>query len=112
MFYVYFLLLNNGGIYKGITADLKRRINEHELGKVASTKHKKPLRIICYEAYLLKSDAARRERFLKTTEGRRLLKQQLKDCLEKYTNGSSGHSTGRPVVRSSDRTALSYDWGG
>ena len=90
MYYVYFLSLNGDKIYKGFTADLKRRIEEHKNGKVASTKNKQPT-LIHYEAYLLKSDAERREKFLKTTEGRRLLKQQLKDLLTQL--GSSGHTT-------------------
>lgn len=92
MYYVYFLLLNNGEIYKGFTSELKRRIQEHKLGKVISTKNKQS-KLICYEAYLLKSDAIRREKFLKTTEGRRLLKQQLRDILIKSENSSSGHTT-------------------
>ena len=90
MFYVYFLFLNNKNIYKGFTVDLERRVGEHKAGKVASTKNKAPV-LIHYEAYLLKTDAERREKFLKTTEGRRLLKQQLKDLLNKL--GSSGHAT-------------------
>jgi putative endonuclease len=81
MYYVYLSFLNNGNVYTGSTKDLKRRI---ESGKVTSTKHKRPLNLIAYEAYLLKTDATRRERFLKTTEGKRLLKLQLKDCLEKF----------------------------
>ena len=93
MYYLYILLLSNGDLYKGITSNLKRRIKEHQLGKVKSTRNKRPLRLIYYEAYLLKSDAGRRENFLKTTEGRRLLKQQLKDILK----GPPGHPTGRPV---------------
>lgn len=94
MYYVYFLFLNNQKIYKGSTSNLKRRFNEHKIGNVSSTKNKKPI-LIHYEAFLLKSDAERWEKFLKTTEGRRLLKQQLKDLLNKL--GSSGHSTRRPV---------------
>ena len=90
MYYVYFLFLNNQKIYKGITSDLKRRISEYSSGKVISTKNKNPS-LIHYEAYLLKTDAERREKFLKTTEGRRLLKQQLKDLLVNL--GSSGHTT-------------------
>jgi putative endonuclease len=90
MYYVYFLFLNNQKIYKGFTFNLKRRVEEHKTGKVISTKNKKPI-LIHYEAYLLKTDAERREKFLKTTEGRRLLKQQLKDLLNKL--GSSGHTT-------------------
>ena len=87
MYYTYFLFLNNGNIYTGSTNNLKRRFVEHSLGKVTSTKHKRPLKLIAYEAYLLKSDATRREKFLKTTEGKRLLKLQLKDCLEKFRAG-------------------------
>jgi len=90
MYYVYFLFLDNKKIYKGFTIDLKRRMGEHGAGKVNSTKNRKPT-LIHYEAYLLKTDAERREKFLKTTEGRRLLKQQLKDLLNKL--GSSGHTT-------------------
>jgi len=83
MFYVYLLKLNNGDIYKGMTANIKQRINEHKAGKVTSTKSFLPVKLIAYEAYLLKSDAERRERFLKTTEGRRLLKQQYRDIILK-----------------------------
>jgi putative endonuclease len=82
MYYVYFLFLNNEGIYKGITSDLKRRINEHKLGKVTSTKYKRPIKLIHYEAYLLKEDAERREKYLKTTYGRRDIKRQLSSLLK------------------------------
>ena len=61
--------------------DLKRRYKEHKYGKVKSTKHRKPLELIHYEVYKLKSDAERREKYLKTTEGKYFLKQQLKDLL-------------------------------
>jgi len=93
MYYFYVLLLKNGDLYKGTAANLQRRIREHKQGKVKSTKNKSPI-LIHYEVYLLESDAKRREKFMKTTEGRRSLRQQIKDILEK---GSSGHTTGRPV---------------
>ena len=83
MTYVYFLKLKNGDIYKGLTDDLKRRVSEHSAGKVESTKNYLPAVLIGYEAYLLKSDAARREKFLKTNDGRKLLKQQYRDILNK-----------------------------
>ncbi len=79
MYYLYILLLNNGQIYTGYTSDLKRRIAEHKRGKVSFTSKRLPVKLIYYEAYLLKQDAQRREEFLKTTEGKRLLKQQLKE---------------------------------
>ena len=84
MYYVYFLKLSNNDLYKGGTSDLKRRIEEHNSGSVESTKNYRPLILVGYEAYVLKSDAQRREKFLKTTEGRRLLKQQYRDILNKY----------------------------
>ncbi len=81
MYYVYFLKLVNGDVYKGLTNDLKRRVKEHSLGQVDSTKNYRPAALIGYEAYQLKSDAQRREKFLKTTEGRRLLNRQYRDIL-------------------------------
>lgn len=56
----------------GTTYDLKGRFIEHNTSKVSSTKHKRPLKLKYYEAYLLKSDATRREKYLKTTEGERM----------------------------------------
>ncbi len=90
MYYVYFLFLNNGDIYKGSCGDVKVRLTEHELGKVESTKHYRPVKLIGFEAYALKSDAQRRERFLKTTEGRRLLKQQYKDIISQFADDRKG----------------------
>ncbi|NMB48561.1 GIY-YIG nuclease family protein [Candidatus Kuenenbacteria bacterium] len=85
MYYVYFLKLANGDIYKGSTRDLKRRVKEHTAGKVESTRHHQPVILIGYEAYLLASDARRRELFLKTTEGKRLFRQQYRDILNHYS---------------------------
>jgi len=81
MHYLYIILLNNSQLYTGTTEDLKRRYAEHVSGKVASTRNRRPLKLIHYEAYLLKSDALRRERYLKTTEGKYFLRQQIKDLL-------------------------------
>jgi len=83
MFSVYLLYLSNGQIYKGRTDDLKRRFKEHKDGKVRSTKNYLPYKLIGYEVYRVKTDAVRREKFLKTTEGRRLLRQQYRDAIIK-----------------------------
>ena len=88
MFYVYILLLNNKQIYTGFSDDLRRRIKEHEAGKVRFTSQRLPIKLIHYEAYLLKTDAQRRERYLKTTEGKRFLKQQIRDLIIKLGIGS------------------------
>ena len=79
--YVYILFLANGQIYTGKTDDLRRRMLEHERGSVTSTARRRPVRLIGYEAYSQPSDADRREKFLKTTEGKRLFRQQYRDIL-------------------------------
>src|SRR3989338_4205251 len=82
MYDLYILLLNNKQLYTGTTDNLRRRFLEHQRGKVKSTQSRRPLKLLYYEGYLLKSDAQRRERFLKTTEGKRLLRQQIRDVLK------------------------------
>lgn len=79
MFYVYILLLGNKQLYTGFTNNLKRRIAEHGRGGVKFTSKRLPVKLIHYEVYAVKEDAMRRESYLKTTEGKRFLKQQLKE---------------------------------
>ncbi len=52
--------------------NLERRITEHKSRKVRFTSKRLPIKLIHYEVYSLKSDALRREKFLKTTEGKLL----------------------------------------
>ena|SRR3989338_6305763 len=78
MYYIYILFsLKDKNFYVGYTADLKRRFYEHSNGKVVSTKHRRPLKLICYEAYVEKNDAEKRELFLKSSDGRKDLKKRL-----------------------------------
>lgn len=83
MYYVYVLqsLKKADWLYKGSTSDLKRRIKEHNAGKNFSTAPYVPFRLIYYEAYILKSDAEAREKYLKTSMGKRVLKKQLANFL-------------------------------
>jgi len=82
MHYVYILLLANKKFYIGYTHELKRRYYEHENGKVKSTKHKRPLKLLYYEAFLSKKDAMRREKYFKTTKGKSTLRLMLRDTLK------------------------------
>lgn len=83
MYYVYILHLKlENKLYTGSTSDIKERLKSHINNKVISTKGKNPV-LIHFEVYKCKTDAQRRERFLKTTEGKRLLRQQLRDILMK-----------------------------
>jgi putative endonuclease len=83
MFYVYVLLQNNGNLYTGYSEDVKRRIKEHQEGKVASTRNNRPLKLVLYEGYLFEEDARRREKYLKTSDGKRDIKRQLSFVFDK-----------------------------
>ena len=51
--------------YIGHTNDLKRRLKEHNVGRVRSTKAGRPWRIIAHKEYPLRSEARWVERSLK-----------------------------------------------
>jgi len=74
-------LKENKKIYIGRTDDLKRRIKEHYNKKVWTTKRMKRVELIFYEAFKSKKDAIRRERYFKTTKGKKALKIMLKESL-------------------------------
>ena len=82
MFYTYVLHSEQDKeFYVGFTKNLKLRFERHNKGLVESTKNRKPLKLIYYEACLSQEDATRREKYLKTYNGRIFLKRRLKSYL-------------------------------
>lgn len=82
MHYFYVLLSKKDGkLYLGFTPNLKRRLKEHNDGKIQSTKPRRPFRLIYNEAHISKEDAQRRENYFKTTKGKSTLKQMLRNSL-------------------------------
>jgi putative endonuclease len=81
MFYYVYVLesIVTDSLYIGFTTNLKRRFQEHNKGLNFSTKRDKPWKLIWYESYLSERDATRREKYLKTSQGSRLLKRMLKE---------------------------------
>jgi putative endonuclease len=82
MYYVYALqsLKDKNWLYIGYSTQLKERIKKHLVGKIISTKKYLPVRLIYYEAYLNKTDAAKREYELKHSQQQKeLLKQRIKN---------------------------------
>jgi len=75
-------MLNNKHLYTGFTTNLERRMQEHKAGNVDSTRNFRPFELIHVERYEMESDARRREKYLKTTEGKRFLRQQIRDILK------------------------------
>ena len=65
---MYFSILKStidGNLYSGSTTDLKRRVDEHNTGRVKSTSVRKPLNLIYYEAYTTEKLARNREYVVK-----------------------------------------------
>ncbi|MBU3901446.1 GIY-YIG nuclease family protein [Patescibacteria group bacterium] len=81
MFYYVYVIesLKNDELYVGYTVDLRKRLAEHNRGLNFSTKPYMPWQLIHYEAYKSEKDAKRREKYLKTSQGARLMKRMLKE---------------------------------
>lgn len=70
MYYIYILRSKkDGNLYIGFTTNLKQRIVSYNCSKVRTTKNRRPLNLICYEAYIEKTIALKREKFLKSSDG-------------------------------------------
>ncbi len=82
MYFTYVLQSElDGKFYTGFTKDLKLRFERHNKGYVDSTKDRRPVKLIYYEACLNRADAVRREKYLKTYHGRMFLGKRLKSYL-------------------------------
>jgi len=78
-YYVYILVsLKDKKFYTGYTTNLSERIKEHNSGKVVSTNYRTPLELVYYEVSLNQKDALHREKYLKTTYGKRYIRNRLK----------------------------------
>lgn len=81
-YYIYVLISEKDGqFYTGYTSNLKNRLAEHENGKVTSTKQRRPLKLIYFEGCLHQQDATRREKYLKSGNGKIYLKNRLSHFL-------------------------------
>ena len=78
MWYVYVLRsIIDKNLYVGSTNDIGRRLNEHNSGKVDSTKSRTPLTLEAYFAVKNKSKAVELEQYFKTGSGRALLCKRI-----------------------------------
>ena len=85
MHYIYVLQSEKDmKFYTGYTKDLKLRFEKHNKGLVESTKDRRPLKLIYYEACITQQDATKREKYLKSYHGRMFLRNRLKSYLTGY----------------------------
>ncbi len=101
MYFVYLLeSLQDKSWYIGYTPNSPDiRLEKHNASLVYYTKRKVPWRIIYYEAYLERSDALGREKFLKSGAGRKFLTRQLTNYLSKKGSPRASETSIRgPIV--------------
>ena len=76
--YVYVIRSDvDGRLYKGMTQDVKSRLEIHNRGKVSSTKAYLPWRLVYTEDCKDSTEAREREKFLKSSRGRDFLRDKL-----------------------------------
>jgi putative endonuclease len=68
----------HGSRYIGSTNDLAHRLKEHNQGRCKYTKGRMPWELIYTETFEDRADAMKRERFLKSGQGRKFLDGILK----------------------------------
>lgn len=83
MFYYVYVLksLKDKKFYVGYTKNLKSRFEKHGRELVESTKERRPLKLIYYEACLDQQDATHREKYLKTYHGKMFIRNRIKSYL-------------------------------
>ncbi|WKZ59392.1 MAG: GIY-YIG nuclease family protein [Cyclobacteriaceae bacterium] len=78
MFFVYALKsVSKNYIYVGLTSDLQSRIERHNRGYERTTKPYAPFRLIHSESFPDRISARRREKFLKSGQGKDYLRKLL-----------------------------------
>lgn len=78
IWYVYILRSTLGKkLYTGSTNDIARRLNEHNSGKVDSTKNRIPLNLEAYFSVKDKAKAIELEKYLKTGSARAWLNKRI-----------------------------------
>jgi len=84
-YYVYVLQSEKDHkFYTGCASNIQKRLEEHNSGKVSTTRNRRPLKLIYWEGCLNQQDAASRERYLKTTWGKRYIKSRLTEYIKRH----------------------------
>jgi len=77
-FIVYILISEkNGYRYIGHTNNLERRISEHNAGLTKSIRFLRPFKLLYTETYCNRVEAVKREKFLKSGQGREWLDKNI-----------------------------------
>ena len=81
-YFVYILLSKKDNkFYTGFTHNLNERFIKHNSHKVSSTQYRGPFDLVYYEVCFNQEDALHREKYLKSSYGKRYIKNRLKNFL-------------------------------
>jgi predicted GIY-YIG superfamily endonuclease len=79
MYFIYVLQsLTYGTRYIGNAENILKRLKEHNLGKCRYTSGRKPWKLVYDEKFSSRGEAIKREKFLKSGQGRKYLDNLLK----------------------------------
>lgn len=81
MYYYILQSQKDGNFYTGYTKDLRERLKMHNDGNVISTKNRLPLKLVYFEGCINQQDATHREKYLKSSWGKRYVKERMKNYL-------------------------------
>ncbi len=83
MFYVYIIQSQlDGSFYIGQTADLEKRLKQHNDGETRTTSKKRPWNLVYSEAFDSRSEAIKREHFLKKQRNRQFYQRLIDSSKE------------------------------
>lgn len=85
-YYVYVLISEiDDNFYTGYTSNLAQRIEDHNKGEVRSTSKRRPFKLVYWEGCLNQQDASRREKYLKSGNGKIYLRNRLRSYFDDPT---------------------------
>ena len=70
MVYVYILQNDNNSFYIGTTNNLCKRVYQHNTNQSKYTKHRSPWKLVYTESYPTRSEAMKREYFIKSQKSK------------------------------------------
>ena len=91
-FFTYLLKCVDGKTYSGHTSNLRRRLVEHENGRVRFTAPRRPVRLLWFHLYATRGEARKREKMFKKGRTQRktidaLVASFPKTALDAFTQG-------------------------
>ena len=84
MYFVYLIQSDiDNSFYVGYSQDTQKRLLAHNNGESTYTRRKMPWKLVYIEEYISKSEALKREKFLKAQKNTEFYKKLIKESLDR-----------------------------